>query len=76
MKGKFGLSLFFICSLHAQKTDIFKASKIISEIKKRMHYSWRDDNPVQLKDLRYLQVTHWGYDDEKHVGELVVHDTV
>jgi hypothetical protein len=39
----------------------------------RMTESWRSGCPVPLKDLRLLTLTHWGFDDEVHRGELVVH---
>jgi hypothetical protein len=34
--------------------------------------SWRAGCPVALEELRYLQLSYWGFDDAAHVGELVV----
>ncbi len=41
-----------------------------------MIYSWKDNNPVPLSDLRYLTVTYLGFDGDAHMGELVVHRDV
>jgi hypothetical protein len=39
----------------------------------RLPHSWRPGCPVPLEVLRLLTVSHWGFDDRPHVGELVVH---
>jgi hypothetical protein len=33
---------------------------------------WRDGCPVQLWNLRLLTVSHWGFDNEVHTGQLIV----
>jgi hypothetical protein len=38
--------------------------------------SWKPECPVPLEDLRYLTLTHWGFDDEVHLGHLVVHKDI
>jgi len=38
--------------------------------------SWKPECPVPLSDLRYLTISHWGYDDMVHIGHLVVHATI
>ena len=35
--------------------------------------SWRPGCPVAPEDLRKLQLSYWGFDDQPHMGELVVH---
>ena len=35
--------------------------------------SWHEGCPVPLSDLKYLEVTHVGFDGRAHTGELVVH---
>jgi hypothetical protein len=35
--------------------------------------SWRPGCPVAPDDLRLVSVTHWGFDDRPHQGELVAH---
>ncbi|MDY7099930.1 MAG: M15 family metallopeptidase [Actinomycetota bacterium] len=38
--------------------------------------SWREGCPVPLDALRYVTLSHWGYDGLVHEGELVVHADV
>jgi hypothetical protein len=38
--------------------------------------SWRPGCPVPLADLRSLAIEYWGFDDQRHVGTLVVHASV
>ena len=35
--------------------------------------SWRAGCPVGPEDLRKLQLSYWGFDDQPHVGTLAVH---
>jgi|GEM_PF-464988 len=53
---------------------------VISEIDDalfaRMQFSWREGNPVPLKDLRHLSLRYWGFDNCMHDGELIVHAEV
>lgn len=51
-------------------------SPITSQIKEKMIYSWNDDNPVALEDLRFIEVVHWGYDGCIHNGQMIVHRKV
>lgn len=39
-------------------------------------HSWRPGCPVPLGDLRLVTLTHWGFDDRPHTGELIVHKDV
>jgi hypothetical protein len=48
-------------------------SPIDDALAERMSDSWRPGCPVPLADLRYVTVSHWGYDGAVHQGELVVH---
>jgi poly-gamma-glutamate synthesis protein (capsule biosynthesis protein) len=36
--------------------------------------SWRPGCPVPMEQLRYLTLSHWGFDGGVHQGELVVHE--
>jgi hypothetical protein len=38
--------------------------------------SWRPGCPVALSELRLLTVSHWGFDDKAHTGQLVVNRDV
>jgi len=49
---------------------------ITAEILEQMSFSWKDNNPVPLEDLRYVVVSHWGFDDRVHQGCLIVHEKV
>lgn len=37
---------------------------------------YKENNPVSLEDLCYIQLQHWGFDYCVHEGELVVHKAV
>lgn len=54
----------------------FSKSEITEEIKDRMVYSWKENNPVLLTDLAYITVSHFGFDGKEHAGELIVHKQV
>ena len=38
--------------------------------------SWRRGCPVHISDLRRVELTHWGFDRRRHLGELIVHKDV
>lgn len=35
--------------------------------------TWSPECPVGLEDLRYVTVSFWGFDEQHHTGELLVH---
>lgn len=35
--------------------------------------SYKEGCPITIKELRYISVSHWGYDDKVHLGHMVVH---
>jgi len=43
-------------------------------LRDRMRYSYHPGCPVELSDLRYLQMTYLGFDGAAHTGEMVVHE--
>ena len=47
--------------------------RIDDELAARMRTSHRPGCPVPLRDLRYVEVTHRGFDGAARTGELVVH---
>lgn len=51
-------------------------SPITEEIYRQMAYSWQDNNPVPIENLRYVLVSHWGFDEQIHQGCLIVHEKV
>ncbi|MFA5576931.1 MAG: M15 family metallopeptidase [Tissierellaceae bacterium] len=38
--------------------------------------SYLENDNVSLDDLAYVQITHWGFDEDKHIGELIVNSQV
>lgn len=58
-----------------QNRFVWGSSPITPELAARMTpSSWRPGCPVPLSSLRYLQLSHMGFDGREHVGELVVHE--
>ncbi|MBY0109951.1 MAG: M15 family metallopeptidase [Candidatus Babeliaceae bacterium] len=51
-------------------------SLITSDIFKEMIYSWKDNNPIQPKDLRLVTVSYHGFDGKTYQGHLIVHALV
>ena len=39
-----------------------------------MRYSHGPGCPVPLKDLRYLRISYVGFDEQVHLGEMVIHE--
>ena len=38
--------------------------------------SWRPSCPVGAEELAWLRLSFWGFDDQRHTGELLVHEDV
>jgi D-alanyl-D-alanine carboxypeptidase len=38
--------------------------------------SWRPGCPVEAEDLAWLRLAFWGFDGQRHTGELLVHEDV
>ena len=56
---------------------IFRSSLIDEKIEKRIKgVSWKEGAPVDLEDLRYLEITYEGFDNQAHIGEMVVNKYV
>jgi hypothetical protein len=51
-------------------------AKVTKISRSRLPYSWKPGCPVSYQDLRLITMTHWGFDDKAHTGELVVRKTV
>jgi len=51
----------------------FSASRLGPKLRRRVTgTSWHRGCPVGLRRLRYLRLSHWGFDGQVHRGELVV----
>ncbi len=54
---------------------VFAYSNLSEEVRERIvGVSWKEDSPVKLEELVYINVTYWGFDDKEHVGEVIVHE--
>jgi hypothetical protein len=47
-----------------------------AQAKRMTGVSWRPVCPVQLRDLRVLTISHWGFDGRVRAGRLIVHRDV
>lgn len=70
--------MIFLFTSIALADYYFKISNISTEIKKRMikGNSHKNDCPISLKDLRYLNLDYIDFQGNTKVGELVVHKDV
>jgi hypothetical protein len=82
MESMMGVALFWIVipiyfdvavgkDFSSEKLEI--SPEIAEEMKR---YSWKEGCPVPLERLAHLKLTHWGFDDQVHQGELVVHEEI
>ena len=77
--GKMIVIIFFLCVPNASAGDSFfgEIKPIPEAIKKQMTgTTWEKEAPVGLEQLAYLRVSHWGFDDKLHVGELIVNQAI
>ncbi|APJ03684.1 M15 family metallopeptidase [Silvanigrella aquatica] len=61
------------------KTNKFEAniSEIPADMKNKMkQFTWHEGCPVLLKDLRYLNLSFFGFDNKVHIGEIIVHKLI
>lgn len=74
------LTLFLFSGFaRADKAGTFQARILplpANVLEKMKIHSWHPGCPVDLTDLRYLRLSHWGFDGKVHQGELVVHHRV
>ena len=54
------------------------ASRVVSPAPRRViqRSSWRAGCPVAATDLAWVRLAFWGFDGQRHTGELLVHRTV
>ncbi|MCK4264987.1 M15 family metallopeptidase [Candidatus Babeliales bacterium] len=76
------LSLSTILSIEtpikSNSEEMFQSStsSITNKIFQRMKYSWQEPAPVNIKNIRYITLNHWGFDGKIHVGEIIIHKLV
>lgn len=39
-------------------------------------YTWHPGCPVPLKDLRYIRMSYWGFDNQSHTGSMIVNKSL
>lgn len=62
---------------NTQSKEVFTSSEIPNSILKKMiGNSIPDKDKVDIKQLSYLKITYWGFDEKTHVGEMVVNKNV
>lgn len=58
-------------------TELFYAQEIPEDVFARMNgVSYVENDDIALEDLRYLRLLYVGFDEQTHVGELVVHESI
>lgn len=56
---------------------IFTYSSLSDDITERIvGSSYQENDKIKIEDLVYVQVTHWGFDDEEHIGEIILNKKV
>lgn len=56
---------------------VFTINEIDDEIKQKIvGKSWKKDCPIPIKNLRYLNLSCYGFDNETYIGEMIVHKDV
>ncbi len=56
---------------------LFTSSEINEELFQRIDgKSLKENDDITVDDLRYLTVTHWGFDDNRYYGELIVNKAI
>lgn len=63
--------------LQNPEMPIFYCQELPQEILDKVNgSSWREEAPVPLEELSYVIVTHWGFDEKEHIGEIIIHKNV
>ncbi|KTD71267.1 M15 family metallopeptidase [Legionella tucsonensis] len=70
-------SLLFSSLIFAKtgKSPMFHSNihPIPPKIQNQMHrFTWRKGCPVSIKDLAYIRLSYWGFDEKTHIGTLIV----
>jgi len=73
------LLLFCLKSESGQRASSFEyqISPISPQLENLMRqYTWHEGCPVPIEDLVYVKLSYWGFDHEKHYGELIVNSAI
>ncbi len=56
---------------------IFTYSALSEEVTERITgTSYKENDEIRIEDLVFVQITHWGFDDKEHKGEIIVNKEV
>lgn len=62
---------------NTQLEEVFTSSEIPNSVLKKMiGNSIPDKDKVDIRQLSYLKITYWGFDEKTHVGEMIVNKDV
>lgn len=57
--------------------ELFYSEELSEEILSRINgISYRENPHITTDELRYLRLLHWGFDEQTHVGELIVNEQI
>lgn len=57
--------------------SLFYSQEISEDLRQRIWgNSYQENNHISLSELRYLRVLHVGFDEETHIGELIVNQSI
>lgn len=54
----------------------WKVELISEELRGTMKYSWREDNPISLGNLRSIHLSHYDFSGGVRQGHLIMHESV
>lgn len=64
----------FVCDLSPNTAiPVIELPAIVQKLKPE---TWPDGCPVQITELDFIKLVHWGFDDQEHIGELIVNREV
>ncbi|MDD4202696.1 MAG: M15 family metallopeptidase [Candidatus Omnitrophica bacterium] len=63
--------------LGSAKKELITKHDVPSEIKEKIiGNSWKEKGPVDIRDLAYLKVKYLGFDQKKHMGDIIVNKDI
>lgn len=65
-----GLETFDLLPRPAGEQFVWTIGPVPGEVAARS--TWREECPVALDELAYITVSHWGFDESFHTGEMIV----
>lgn len=56
---------------------VFTYTPLSEEVMERIRgLSYLENDKIKMEDLSYLRLSHWGFDDKVHLGELIVNKKI